>query len=339
MKKKLGIINSSPYNTSYGGVGPFIKNLDPILNKDFDVTYITLPENLDKIEFVPKRLIFLIYLFLNIKLIKKQNCILSHVPEGSFVVTRTTVPLLHIFHGNNNPMSISRYWYGKNFQKIFDLFEKKIFKYATKIYTVGNERNGVFKILNPISHNVENKSKRCGFIFAGRLELMKNIDRIIRIYSKLPEEIQSTNCLFIAGKGSQSNNLKNLVKTLSLIDRVVFLGNLSNTELIEEVSSKRILLMASSYEGLPMAIAEALSVGVPVISTDVGDISRVLKCDYNGFVLPLDFNDNVYVECIIKILLNYDKYSKNALLSAEIFKAEIVSQALISDINKAIKFN
>lgn len=332
MKKKLGIINSSPYSTSYGGIGPFIKNLDPFLKKNFDITYITLNDKLDKIELFPKRLIFLIFLVLNIKLIRKQDCILSHAPEGSFVVTLTDVPLLHIFHGNYNPMSGSRYWYGKSFRKLFDFFEKRIFKYAKKMYTVGDEREGVFKILNPINHCVINKAKRSGFIFAGRLELMKNIDRIINIYSKLPKEIQSTNLLFIAGIGSQTSNLKTLVQKLSLTESVVFLGNLSNVQLIEEVSSKSILLMASSYEGLPMAIAEALSVGVPVISTDIGDISRVLKWDYNGFILPLDYKDETYIDCISKILLNYGKFSNNALLSSEIFSAEKVSQDLTTDI-------
>jgi len=337
-KIKLAIVNSSSIVKSYGGVAPFIKNLDPFLREAFDVTYILLPDWLYEIQFIPRRLLFSLYLLGKRRVLKKFDMIFSHVPEGSYVVSYGKVPFIHIFHGNFNPMSQSRYWYGKYFMSVFESMEKRVIKKASLMYTVGAERPGIPKIFNPVHHSVTVKPPevRSGFIFSGRLEKIKNIDKIIRIYSLLSPDIQEANTLYIAGTGTQETLLKELAGKLSLAGRIVFTGNLSNDDLVEADSSKKILLMASSQEGFPMAIAEALSVGVPVISTDTGDISRILKTNVNGFLLPLDFSDAEYIQSIESILGDYDRFSKNALASSAVFKADKVAAGLIEDINKSI---
>jgi len=277
----------------------------------------------------------------NRRRLKKFDVVLSHVPEGSYIVSYGNVPFVHIFHGNFNPMSQSRFWYGKYFKRVFEFMERRIIKKAALLYTVGNERPGIPKIFNPIYHSVKIKSfdSKSGFIFSGRLEKIKNIDKIIRVYAKLSPAIQKVNPLYIAGMGSQENVLKELAASLPIHGNVFFLGNLKNDDLIEVDSSKKILLMASSQEGFPMAIAEALSLGVPVISTNTGDIPRFLKSNYNGFLLPVIFSDDEYVQSIETILGDYERFSINALASAAVFKADRVSGALINDINKIISKN
>lgn len=336
---KLGIVNSTPLSMSYGGVAPFIKNLDPFMRNEYDVTYILLPALLTRINFIPRRLIFLLYLLGKKKQLRDCDVILSHVPEGSYVVSFGKVPFIHIFHGNFNPMSQSRYWYGKYFMSVFERMEKRVIRKASLMYTVGTERKGIPKIFNPVLHSVKVKScdLRSGFIFSGRLEKIKNIDRLIQIYSKLPEAIRKQNPFYIAGTGTQESILKKLVSSLGLEEQIHFLGNLKNEEMVETDSTKKILTMASTQEGMPMAIAEALSVGIPVISTDTGDIARIIRSNENGFLLPLSFVDEEYIRCISEILNDYDRFSKNALVSAEIFRSEKVAAALIHDINSIIK--
>jgi glycosyltransferase involved in cell wall biosynthesis len=337
-KLKIGIVNSSSIVKSYGGVAPFIKNLDPFLQDAFDVTYILLPDWLYNIQFVPRRLIFSFYLLGQREKLKKFDMIFSHVPEGSFVVSYGKVPFIHIFHGNFNPMSQSRYWYGKYFKSIFEAMERRVIRKARLMYTVGAERPGIPKIFNPVHHNVEIKpiAARSGFIFSGRLEKIKNIDKIIRLYVKLPASVQKMNPLYIAGMGTQEAALKELAAGLPAVGNIIFTGNMKNDDLIEADSSKKILLMASSQEGFPMAIAEALSLGVPVISTDTGDISRFLKSNENGFLLPIEFNEDEYISCILTILEDYERFSRQALASSAVFKAERVARSLIADIQNAV---
>lgn len=316
-----------------------MKNLDPFLKEAFEVSYITLPTRLHNLKVIPRRLVFALFLLSKIKTFKKYNIVLSHVPEGSFIISFTKTPLIHIFHGNHNPMGNSRFWYGKYFKTIFNSFEKRIVKKAKLKYTVGNESTGIPKILNPVYHSIAIKSieTRSGFIFVGRLEKNKNIDKIIKAYSLLDKEIIKDNALYIAGAGSQEQFLKQLTVEHNLINNIFFTGEVTNTELIEIVSRKRILLMASSQEGLPMAIAESLSVGIPVVSTDTGDISRAIRDNYNGFLLPIEFDFIIYTNKIKRILSNYDVFASNALKSSEVFKAENVANKLIYDIKSALK--
>lgn len=336
-KLKLGIINSSPLNVSYGGVGPFIKNLDPFLKKNFDVTYITLPTNIHDLKF-PRRLSFLVYLLFKRNLINKQDIILSHVPEGSYVASFSRTPLVHIFHGNYNAMSQSRFWYGRYFERVFSYFEKTILHRAKLVYTVGIERPNVPKILNPILHSVDIKpvESRRGFVFVGRLEKIKNINKIIEIYASLNPDIRKDNDLFIAGTGSQEKYLKDLRSKYNLEENIKFIGELPNQELIEFLSFKKILLMASDQEGLPMAIAESLSVGIPVISTDTGDISRAVSNGYNGFLVPISFKYQEYIQKIEEILPNYLSFSTNALNSSTKFQAHKIAEKLSQEMKELL---
>jgi glycosyltransferase involved in cell wall biosynthesis len=338
---KLAIVNSTSISMSYGGVAPFIKNLDPFMREAFDVEYIVLPVALTRIHFIPRRLIYLIYLLGKGRQLRKADIILSHVPEGSYIVSFGKIPFIHIFHGNFNPMSQSRYWYGKYFMSVFEKMERRVIRKAALMYTVGVERKGIPKIFNPVLHKVKvkNPENRAGFIFAGRLEKIKNIDRLVKIYAQLSPAIREKNPFYIAGVGTQESALRKIVAGLGLENNIIFSGSLANDDLVEMDSSKKILIMASSQEGMPMAIAEALSVGVPVISTDTGDIARIIKTNQNGFLLPLTFSDEEYIQSIMNILNDYDRFAGNALDSSSIFRSEKIAAGLVNDIHSIIPEN
>lgn len=336
--KRILIINSDSKEFSYGGVAPIMRNMHKYLCQSFKVDYLYLPDNWKRYPGMV-RLKIMIYLLCHWKDLKSCDFILSHIPEGSFLASFTGKPYAHIYHGNTNPMTVSRYRFGKYFKFVFEMFFKRIERTCQLKYTVGPVWGDKKKLFNPISHNVQPKpyEERRGFIFAGRLELGKNIDRLIKIYSGLPRDIMELHHFYIAGYGTLESQLKELVKELVLDDYVHFLGNLPNEKLIEEDSKHRILIMASTYEGLPTAIAEALSVGVPVVSTNPGDIGIVLKNDYNGYIFPLDFNDENYRAALINILGDYDRFSKAALESSSIFDGETITKGVINDINKVLE--
>lgn len=343
MEKKLkaAVLLTNSYLTSYGGIGPFVRNLDIDLRHYFDLEYYFLPENLEKINKIPHRLLFVFFLLKNFRQLKRNDLIISHSPEGSFISTFASKPLVHIFHGNTNPMEISRFKIGKSVKWVFEYIDKVIYSKALLLYSVGEIRPGARKIVNPISHEVQVKglSDREGFIFAGRLEKPKCISKIIQAYSYLPDLIKAKHKLYIAGSGSELSNLKELAKSLSLEDHVVFLGNMDNRSLIETTSKRKLLLMASAFEGFPMAIAEALSVGVPVMSTSVGDIPQFLKDGFSGLLFPVDFLPQSYAKGIETIMDNYAVYSSNALVASEPFDAKEITRKFAEDIQFSLKAN
>ncbi|HSF55792.1 MAG TPA: glycosyltransferase [Algoriphagus sp.] len=343
MEKKLkaAVLLTNSYLTSYGGIGPFVRNLDIDLRNYFDLEYFYLPEKLEKINKIPHRLLFVFFLLNNFRQLKQNDFIISHSPEGSYVSTFTSKPLIHIFHGNTNPMEISRFKFGKYTRWVFDYIDKTIYSKAFLLYSVGELRSGAKKFVNPISHEVQlkNPSEREGFIFAGRLEKAKCVSKIIEAYNCLPEQIKLMHKLYIAGSGSEFSNLNELVKSLSLTDQVVFLGNMDNRSLIETTSKRKLLLMASAFEGFPMAIAEALSVGVPVVSTAVGDIPRFVKDGFSGLLYPVEFLPNEYAKGIESILDDYSSFSENALVASRPFDAKVITRKFAEDILLGLKTN
>lgn len=337
-KKNAAVLLTNSYLTSYGGIGPFVRNLDKDLNSYFNLTYFFLPASFEKIRWVPHRLMYVVFLILSFFKLKKFDFIISHSPEGSYIASFTGKPLIHVFHGNTNPMTISRFKFGKYLNFVFDHIHAVITKKACLLFSVGEKREGVFKFVNPISHEigVQAEDKRKGFIFAGRLEKPKGVDQLIKVYYLLPKSVQEQNPFEIAGTGSELQRLKNLVLKLGLESNITFLGNLENRDLIKVISEKKILLMASSFEGFPMVIAEAFSVGVPVISTAVGDIPEFVKQDENGLLFPVGFNFEDYATGIVNILSRYKHYAGNAFLSSEPFDASVVAKGFVDKVEETL---
>lgn len=338
VKYKLSVINSDSMYCSRGGVAPFLRNMHEDLSKVFEVDYYYIPDSWKKVK-LPGRMKILLYLLTQWSKLKKADFILSHIPEGTWLIGHLGVPYAHIYHGNANPMTVSKWWFGKYFKVFFDHFQNYINSHCPLIYSVGKAEGTIKKLYNPLDQNVKPKPycERKGLIFAGRLHPVKNIDRLIRIYSILPETLRKNLPFYIAGDGQMMQVLKEQVDSLGLSDQVIFLGLVDNTDMMKIDSTKQILLMASSTEGFPTAIAEAFSVGVPVISTAVGDIPSVLHNNEQGFLFPLAFKDEEYAQAIEDILNDYDRFSKAAFQSSYLFNRTEITNKVIADILQIIK--
>lgn len=339
MKKKLLILNTDPKDFSYGGICPFMRNMHPYLEKAFDLDYMVLPDSWRRIP-GSVRVYYLMYLLFHRGRLKCYDFILSHAVEGSYMASFSGVPYSHIYHGNNNPMMGGRFRISKYFAFLYDIMFKRIEKTCPLLYSVGAPQNKKHKKLyNPLNQSVNPRpyDERKGFIFAGRLERVKNIDHLIKIYSQLSEDIRKEHPFYIAGYGTLEESLKRLVVRMGLKEQVVFLGSIPNSKMMDVDATKKILLMASSMEGFPTAIAEAFSVGVPVVSTDVGDISSIVENEKNGFLFPKYFDDKDYVYAIQTILNDYDGFSQQALRASAVFNSEKITSGVISDILKIIK--
>jgi glycosyltransferase involved in cell wall biosynthesis len=88
--------------------------------------------------------------------------------------------------------------------------------------------------------------------------------------------------LSLYGAGPMRHTLERLVRRLGLSDRVFFAGHISNVE--EIWASNHVLMMPSRFEGLPLAMIEAMLCGRPVIATDVAGHSEVIEDGVTGFL-------------------------------------------------------
>lgn len=120
------------------------------------------------------------------------------------------------------------------------------------------------------------------FLFVGRLELQKNLLALIDAVARM-KNINSE--LWIAGTGSLLPTLKERIAYLDLSNRVRLLGHKDNVaELFSQVDY---FVMSSLWEGLPMALLEAGSYGLPVVATPVGAIPNLLSNEC-GYITKVD---------------------------------------------------
>lgn len=142
---------------------------------------------------------------------------------------------------------------------------------------------------------------------AGRLDVQKNFDLLIRAFAKIASEFPEYN-LIIYGKGDKEQELKSLVESLGLQDRIDLPGNIQN--IAEEMEKNTMFVLSSDFEGMPNALMEAMALGLPCVSTDCpcGGPRYLIQDGVNGLLVPVG-DENKMAEAIKNLLTNSD-YAK-----------------------------
>lgn len=116
----------------------------------------------------------------------------------------------------------------------------------------------------------------------GRLVPVKNQAMLIKAFSELSTLCSNTRLLLV-GHGPLYDDLYLLARSLGLSSRVLFLGKRSDVhEILREID---IFVLSSDSEGMSNTILEAMSSGVPVIATNVGGNSAMVKADVTGLLV------------------------------------------------------
>ena len=90
----------------------------------------------------------------------------------------------------------------------------------------------------------------------------------------------------IAGDGPLRSELERRAARLGVGDRVRFLGNVAQEELVAWYNAADYLVLTSSREGMPNVVLESLACGTPVIATAVGGVPELIDSDDVGYQLP-----------------------------------------------------
>lgn len=121
-------------------------------------------------------------------------------------------------------------------------------------------------------------------VSVGQLIERKKMDVVIDAVAVLASRGQRIR-LGILGKGPLEGRLKTQVRQLGLSDQVDFLGYRDDVEQV--LSGARAFCLASSWEGVPFALMEAMASGLVPVVTDVGTISDWVRHRQNGLITPV----------------------------------------------------
>ena len=124
-----------------------------------------------------------------------------------------------------------------------------------------------------------------------RLVSHKNIKKIIRAISDLNDPLIYLN---IIGDGPELNQLQKISLESNNKDNIIFHGKLNRDDINHIFLKSDIYIQASNYEGLPHSLLEAMSYGIPVLCTPVGECKEILGNEDRGYVLDLPVSkDNI----------------------------------------------
>lgn len=127
----------------------------------------------------------------------------------------------------------------------------------------------------------------------------KNIHRLIRVFSALSVNIRCR--LIIVGDGPEKAGLEAVVGQLGLADRVTFTGHIENSSAMYREFD--VFALTSDTEQMPFSVLEAMSSGVPVVTTDVGDVRSMLTHGNHPFIYPRSDEDGM-VQGLINLAEN-----------------------------------
>lgn len=210
-------------------------------------------------------------------------------------------------------------WKKKIYLKIIALFSQKIHFHATnpeeinlikfhfKNYAGINELSNFILVPEKIDTEIKNQ-----ILFLGRINPIKNIDILISSFQRLPQYLQETYKLIIAGDAILENeksyfeNLKTQVKEFELEDRVIFVGGIFGKEKEKLLASSKCLVLPSKSENFGNVVVEALAQGTPVIASINTPWDKLVKYKIGNWV---ESEPEIIKDSIISIIeLNEHSY-------------------------------
>ncbi|MBK8619744.1 MAG: glycosyltransferase family 4 protein [Anaerolineales bacterium] len=124
----------------------------------------------------------------------------------------------------------------------------------------------------------------------GRIVYQKGLDLGLRALAQLKDLNWEWR---IAGDGPQIDSLKSLAQELGISDRVIFLGWQSREELTRWYHHSNLFLFPSRHEGMPNAVLEAMSSGLPVVATRIAGSEELVLDGVTGLLVNAEDVDSL----------------------------------------------
>lgn len=211
--------------------------------------------------------------------------------------------ILHIFNRNEEIGLL-------NLKRYFAFHEKRILLKNQNIISINpfvnnvcdkiNSKHSYYNISNPISplfQNVSatpNDSKQ--ILFIGDFEVRKNISLLTNTIIKYKLYNDYDFRIKIIGRIRDRDYFETVMNNIpqKLFNIIEIKKFMLPKDIAYEMSKSSMLVQTSLNETAPMVIAEAMTVGLPVIAADVGGVKHMIQNEKNGFVIKSDSEEDLY---------------------------------------------
>jgi glycosyltransferase involved in cell wall biosynthesis len=123
----------------------------------------------------------------------------------------------------------------------------------------------------------------------GQFRKVKDIPLLIRAYQRVPAALRRRLLLagyFSAADASEEEWSRCLIEEFGIGDQVTVTGRFDHAAVFDHLRALHVYVQASAYEGLPNAVLEAASLGVPLVTTAVGGMAEILEDGVSALLAP-----------------------------------------------------
>lgn len=159
-------------------------------------------------------------------------------------------------------------------------------------------------------------------LHVGRFVPLKNHRYLLKEFAKFANKKKDVKLILI-GSGPLKKKMKRFARKLEIVKQVEFIDHAENVE--EYMREACVFVLPSRYEGMSLALLEALASGLLVITRR--DLSSLIESEVNGFEIDIEKNA-LYYE-LENIYQNYDNLEiirKNASKSARAFSLKLTAE-------------
>lgn len=177
------------------------------------------------------------------------------------------------------------------------LHKSKVIPYSLDFNKLGERRSNIDLLRD--RYNIPANAFVVSMV--GRLTYQKDPETFVKTIAFLSDKISDIYGVWIGG-GELKNSIIELAKKFKIEDKFFITDNIKQEEALNIVSASDVMLYTSKFEGLPLGVLESMAIGVPVVASDVGGLSGIIKDYDTGFL----FKSGDYIDAGDKILKLYN---------------------------------
>lgn len=202
--------------------------------------------------------------------------------------------------------------------------EKYISHHSPAIQVIPNLVNSDFFV--PTAQELPEQPKR--FLAISPLIPSKNLSLLLKAFSEYLKH-DSEAFLTIGGDGPERGALEELANGLGVSSKVRFLGKLSRVEVKQALAQADVFLFPTLWETFGVVLIEAMSMGVPIVSTKAGGPEDIVSDNCGKLV---EVNDlSAFVKGMVEMKQEYKRYKLSSIRreAVERFSHQQVSRQLM----------
>ena len=224
-------------------------------------------------------------------------------------------------------------------RRLFQSFLMQVIRRSTAVFALDQETMEDYAPHNPRVIHVGNSivchppkerpipKEPVRLLYAGRLSAVKNVGPILDAVTEWEKDCT----LDILGDGEERRQLE---ERAGGNRRIRFHGAVTPDQVQEFMWNADMLVMNSTFEGVPMIILEAISTGLPVVTTDVGGIREILSFGLDSEVT--DGTVSGICAAMDAVLSDYSRHSRAAYEKSLLYDYRRVNRKVFQVLNESL---